>query len=110
MCTYRTAAVASRLQAGSRPVQMVAGDRLVVEHRRVARTAAALSSLSDRTLPTSASSAARSSAVAAGSQKAGLMSTPPSGMRHGHFTTGGSEERIASTLPPVLRPNTVPRS
>jgi hypothetical protein len=29
---------------------------------------------------------------------------------HGHFTTGGIEERIESTLPPVLRPNTVPRS
>ena len=29
---------------------------------------------------------------------------------HGHFTTGGMEERIDSTLPPVLRPNTVPRS
>ena len=28
----------------------------------------------------------------------------------GHFTTGGIEERIESTLPPVLRPNTVPRS
>jgi hypothetical protein len=28
----------------------------------------------------------------------------------GHFTMGGIEERIESTLPPVLRPNTVPRS
>ena len=28
----------------------------------------------------------------------------------GHFTTGGIEERIESTLPPVLRPNTVPLS
>ena len=28
----------------------------------------------------------------------------------GHFTSGGSDIRIASTLPPVLRPNSVPRS
>ena len=30
--------------------------------------------------------------------------------RQGHFTAGGSDERIDSTLPPVLRPNVVPRS
>ena len=29
---------------------------------------------------------------------------------HGHFTTGGMEDRIESTFPPVLSPNTVPRS
>ena len=29
---------------------------------------------------------------------------------HGHLTSGGMEERIESTLPPVLRPNRVPRS
>ena len=29
---------------------------------------------------------------------------------HGHFTTGGIEERIESTLPPVRSPNMVPRS
>ena len=29
---------------------------------------------------------------------------------YGHFTTGGIDDRIASTLPPVFRPNTVPRS
>ena len=29
---------------------------------------------------------------------------------HGHFTTGGIEDRIDSTLPPVRSPNTVPRS
>ena len=29
---------------------------------------------------------------------------------HGHFTTGGSEERIESTLPPVRKPKIVPRS
>jgi hypothetical protein len=29
---------------------------------------------------------------------------------HGHLTTGGSEERIEATLPPVFRPKTVPRS
>lgn len=28
----------------------------------------------------------------------------------GHFTVGGKLDRIASTLPPVLRPNVVPRS
>ena len=38
------------------------------------------------------------------------ISLPYSIMPHGHFTTGGIEERIESTLPPVLRPNTVPRS
>ena len=27
---------------------------------------------------------------------------------HGHLATGGIEERIESTLPPVRRPNTVP--
>jgi hypothetical protein len=30
--------------------------------------------------------------------------------RYGHFTTGGIEERIDSTLPPVRRPKMVPRS
>jgi poly(A) polymerase len=30
--------------------------------------------------------------------------------RYGHFTTGGREDRIEATLPPVFRPNTVPRS
>ena len=29
---------------------------------------------------------------------------------YGHFTTGGMDERIDSTLPPVFKPNTVPRS
>jgi hypothetical protein len=29
---------------------------------------------------------------------------------HGHCTIGGSDDRIASTLPPVFSPNRVPRS
>jgi hypothetical protein len=29
---------------------------------------------------------------------------------YGHFTSGGSEERIESTLPPVRKPKMVPRS
>ena len=29
---------------------------------------------------------------------------------YGHFTSGGRLIRIASTLPPVFRPNSVPRS
>ncbi len=29
---------------------------------------------------------------------------------HGHFTTGGSDDKMLSTLPPVLSPNIVPRS
>ena|SRR5215471_10678650 len=29
---------------------------------------------------------------------------------YGHFTTGGIDDRIESTLPSVLSPNTVPRS
>jgi hypothetical protein len=29
---------------------------------------------------------------------------------YGHFTTGGIEDRIDSTLPPVRRPKIVPRS
>ena len=29
---------------------------------------------------------------------------------YGHFTTGGIDERMLATLPPVLRPNVVPRS
>ena len=29
---------------------------------------------------------------------------------YGHFTTGGMEDRMLVTLPPVLRPNVVPRS
>ena len=29
---------------------------------------------------------------------------------YGYITTGGSEERIEATLPPVLRPKMVPRS
>lgn len=36
---------------------------------------------------------------------------PRSGVRpYGHFTTGGMEDRMLSTLPPVLRPKIVPRS
>ncbi|MGX1199008.1 hypothetical protein ACSSVQ_002992 [Parvibaculum sp. MBR-TMA-1.3b-4.2] len=31
-------------------------------------------------------------------------------MSYGHFTSGGMEDRIEVTLPPVLRPKTVPRS
>ncbi len=31
-------------------------------------------------------------------------------MLYGHFTTGGIEERIESTLPPVRSPKIVPRS
>ena len=30
--------------------------------------------------------------------------------RYGHFTTGGMDDRIESTLPPVLSPKMVPRS
>jgi hypothetical protein len=30
--------------------------------------------------------------------------------RQGHFTTGGIDDRIDSTLPPVFNPNVVPRS
>ncbi len=33
-----------------------------------------------------------------------------SGLHYGHFTTGGSDDRIDSTLPPVRRPKMVPRS
>src|SRR5262249_13617014 len=29
---------------------------------------------------------------------------------YGHFTSGGIDDRIESTLPPVFRPNVVPRS
>ena len=29
---------------------------------------------------------------------------------YGHFTTGGMDDRIEATLPPVFRPNRVPRS
>jgi hypothetical protein len=29
---------------------------------------------------------------------------------YGHFTTGGIDDKIDSTLPPVFSPNTVPRS
>jgi hypothetical protein len=29
---------------------------------------------------------------------------------HGHFTTGGIDDRIDSTLPPVRNPKIVPRS
>ena len=32
------------------------------------------------------------------------------GKDHGHFTTGGMDDRMLATLPPVLRPNVVPRS
>jgi hypothetical protein len=31
-------------------------------------------------------------------------------LSYGHFTTGGIDDRIESTLPPVLRPKIVPRS
>ena len=29
---------------------------------------------------------------------------------YGHFTTGGIDDRMLSTLPPVFRPKIVPRS
>ena len=29
---------------------------------------------------------------------------------YGHFASGGSDDRIESTLPPVFRPKVVPRS
>jgi hypothetical protein len=35
---------------------------------------------------------------------------PLAGKTYGHFTTGGIEDRIDSTLPPVRRPKMVPRS
>jgi hypothetical protein len=31
-------------------------------------------------------------------------------LAQGHFTMGGMEERIDSTLPPVFKPKIVPRS
>lgn len=39
-----------------------------------------------------------------------LVGLPRSGGRQGQRTSGGSDIRIASTLPPVIRPNLVPRS
>jgi hypothetical protein len=32
------------------------------------------------------------------------------GRRYGHFTSGGIDDRIESTLPPVFSPKMVPRS
>jgi hypothetical protein len=32
------------------------------------------------------------------------------GKAYGHFTSGGIDDNIESTLPPVFRPNVVPRS
>lgn len=32
------------------------------------------------------------------------------GSAQGHFTSGGMDDRMLSTLPPVLRPKVVPRS
>jgi hypothetical protein len=58
-------------------------------------------------------------AMAASAGGADRRSAPParpcgSGPRrqscYGHLTTGGIDDRIESTLPPVFRPNTVPRS
>ena len=42
--------------------------------------------------------------AADGDRRAGAVT------RYGHFTTGGSDDRIESTLPPVRRPKIVPRS
>ena len=47
---------------------------------------------------------------ARGGRRHDLRGVPIAGYRYGHFTTGGSEERIDSTLPPVRRPKIVPRS
>ena len=38
------------------------------------------------------------------------ISAPDSPRPQGHFTLGGMDERIESTLPPVLSPKIVPRS
>lgn len=38
------------------------------------------------------------------------ISAPDSPRSQGHFTLGGMDERIESTLPPVFRPKIVPRS
>jgi hypothetical protein len=46
-------------------------------------------------------------------KQAGMVEGMPARVRsrsYGHFATGGIEERMESTLPPVLSPNTVPRS
>jgi hypothetical protein len=45
-----------------------------------------------------------------GNRKQSLRCRSDRRRAQGHFTTGGIEERIESTLPPVLRPNTVPLS
>lgn len=37
-------------------------------------------------------------------------SAPNMSQAYGHFTVGGMEERIESTLPPVFKPKIVPRS
>jgi len=37
-------------------------------------------------------------------------SSPRNYASHGHFTSGGIEDRIDSTLPPVFKPKMVPRS
>ena len=39
-----------------------------------------------------------------------LAPRAPASPPHGHATAGGMDERIESTLPPVFRPNSVPRS
>jgi hypothetical protein len=36
--------------------------------------------------------------------------SPPTTRAYGHFTTGGNEDKIDSTLPPVRKPKIVPRS
>jgi hypothetical protein len=39
-----------------------------------------------------------------------LTRPPHRVFRYGHATKGGNDIRIASGLPPVFKPNTVPRS
>lgn len=38
------------------------------------------------------------------------LSAPNMSLYYGHFTVGGMDERIESTLPPVFRPKIVPLS
>jgi hypothetical protein len=49
-------------------------------------------------------------APVASGERAPLREKSSSTHCYGHFATGGIEDRIEFTLPPVFRPNTVPRS
>jgi hypothetical protein len=64
----------------------------------------------DAGVPAAPTASKQSGASASRSCASGWPAVDGRNRVHGHFTSGGSDMRIASTLPPVMSPKRVPRS